>query len=933
MSLTAAPNLVKNGSFENNLEHWKTWWAEGDDNGAQLGHSKDSMADGRYSLKALLPHKPSRWSVRQDIAVTPEADYEFSFMFFTANTNPGSAMVRISFFDAKGQHMGYVGQRNLPPTANIWCDYRQNITVSTDVVRVTVEFNFYGPGCCYLDNIVFRRMADNSAGMAGLYLDNRPMDFPLNVEPDPALVFPYWSYTNAAKRIFKLAAALGTPYSKESEFKEAARHRLAPFYNMWHADSPADAKKHQLPILYYPASPVYARIAADKPAGDYISGNALNANDPVVVEALLREIKNENFAHADTSAPMFFFMRDEIYGNSIRMPRDLKNLKSDYWRNMDGNVREQYGFGRFGMPDGPDDKDPFKWIAFARYQNDLTLKILTGMRDRFKARFPHARVIGCDEWSAQTPLDWEKMGELVDIQPGQTLHTRGGAHRYATAYLTKFYADLGGKPVYPYLQIVKYPVAPTPDFLSEIVNQGLRSGAEGFFVGTVEWYDRGNEAPKFGAPENWATYLARLDQVRRLKPVELPDDKLMALHFSSYTQMSRGHSPQGSLGSWFALLGPLARSWFTFIDDYRLERDPAKLDPYSVIVVADARFTSDKVLSAMERAVAAGRTLLVLDPEAFSYLLDGTEPAERREKLFGARTELHDVPRRKIKLGRTTLDNSDVKSYKITVTDPGNTRVVATFEDRTPAILEHKFGEGKVWYFACNLGNNFTVDSPDWIRQLRQWLPQWGAKIDYPVWRMHLPPVTLPKPLERQYRCLTGNGLLMVRNHPDVSMNPAQATGSYRYRTAPLAIPDIQEGAVPFGKGRLTDRRRYAEIAKDNSGNFVDPADMNPENWLVRFGPGETSANSITFDLGKISPAAAVRLFAGGSLPATELSVSTDGKTWRKAASHPAVETAEDALAELKFDCNVNARYYRISYPERPAGTSLWLAEADIWGK
>ena len=156
VAMAGSGNLIKNGSFEQGLEKWGLWWANGNRENARTGVTDKVRLDGQAALEADMPAGPSRWSISQKVAAKPETDYEFSFHFFTPNDAPGKGMARLSFWDADGKHQGYYAQRSLPPTANVWCDYHAVVTTASNIVAITVELNMYGPGRSYFDSVQLR---------------------------------------------------------------------------------------------------------------------------------------------------------------------------------------------------------------------------------------------------------------------------------------------------------------------------------------------------------------------------------------------------------------------------------------------------------------------------------------------------------------------------------------------------------------------------------------------------------------------------------------------------------------------------------------------------------------------------------------------------------------------------------------------------------
>ena len=931
----ASEDVINNGSFEDGLNGWQSTILTG--NGTDSVTVSERFAfDGTQSLAAAIRNEGDGAQVMQTFAVEADLDYELSFYCFTENRDAGQARALLFAVDSEGKDLCRLGMYSLPATANIWIDRHDNVTVPTGAAGLRLEFYFQGPGSYYIDNVAFRKITNDSLSFSDIYPDDTPIYFSLNAEPDPEKNFPFWTYLGVKDRVSKLATALGVEYSLEEEIREAAQHHLAPFYHFYHVNDPKTAREVELPVLFYPNHTIHELIERNKAVlVDEVAPGILHEMDPVKLEKMQEVVENENFDYASPDAPKYFFIHDEIYSSSLRLPKDLDHLQSDYWKQMEATIRDKYGFGKFGIPRAGTPEEPFQNIAFLRYMNELSYAHFRKLSAIFRKRFPDSRIVGCDEWSAYTPLDWEKMRDFVDIQPGQCIHTSGGIHRFSTARMVKFYADLTGLPVYPYLQIVKYPNAPDPEYFDEIINQALRTGAEGCFVGAVEWYDRGNEAPQFSAPENWERYLARLDQIRRLPKVELPKDRDIALHFSSYSQMARGYGAESNLNGIFVLLGPRARGWFTYTDDFRVERDASTWDPYQTIILGDMKYSTDKILDAVENAAERGATVVLLDPDAFTYKIDSTPLELWFETLTGVRRSGLPVAQKEIQIGGNILATGNPRVKNITILDSDSVEIIATYADGSPALTVHRFGKGEIWYSGVNLSNNFTVDDPEWAKQFREWILQWGGKIDYPIWRAALPPLDLPVHVERKYHCYTGNAALMVRNQFDMSMNVVNADGAYRYAIAPQMVPDYGKDSITFSEGKLTNRRNYAKVARDSSGYFISPEEMKKSNWSVIFGKEEVAANFVELKLAVVpEQLKLVRLYFSGNFPASRLEVSVDGKEWKTVAEAEPRETEANAVALVQYSTELTGTaFLRIAWDERQAGTELSLVEIDVWGE
>lgn len=927
----ALGNLVQNGSFENGLTSWSEWWASGDRDLAKAGTTDSNKYDGERALEADMP-PDSRWAVSQYIKVKPSTSYRAKCFYFTPMGSQAASSIRVSYYGEDEKFRGYFGYKDFPQTANIWCDFGIEFTTMPDTAQIMLEFNIYGPGKCYLDNVVLEPIDSIGKSWDELYPDNSPIVMKVpKISDKKKKSFPYWTYACSAGHYSQLATVLGVPYSIENEFATATKHGLMPFYHQWHDSWPKLAKEYKTGILWYPFAPLIGK-GFDT---DYCSG-IVSPNDPVLVNAMLDEVKNESFDKAAKDAPLFFFIRDEIFYSFMCVPKDISSVKTDYWKQMDENVRKSTGFGKFGMPTGPDDYNPFRRIAFGLYQNGLLLKNTKMLADAFRKHHPKGTVMGFDEWSAFTPVDWESIGKMIDIQPGQALHTNNGQLQFATAMMTHFYVDLTKKPSYPFLQIVKYPSAPTIKQLNEMVNQGLRGGATGFFVGTVEWFDRCNGSPEFAAPENWNAYLKLLDMARSTEPWKRPDDKLMALHFSDYTLFASRENVPRKTPAAFAILGPRSRSNFKFVDDYQLARNPALPADYKVFVVSDAKYTTHATLNGLEDAVKQGTTAVIMDIEAFQYDIDGTSLEDERNNFLGVKTTgEHYCP--KIIIDGTSLENPNFKVQDISILDQENVSVIAKDSTGAPAIIQHNIGKGKVIYFLTKVTEPSVVDSTDWIREFRKMIPQWGAKIDYDYWRRSLPEVLPDVPFERQHKCISGNGMLMVRNYPDKSMNAADVKCRYKWQHAPNEWPDAKPEGDRFitaDKGLLLNRLSYFNLERKSNGSLVNLNEFERNKWAVCFGYDEIGDNSVVFDFENPVDVDTVRIFFAGSMGTVSLLAGHDEKNMNLIGKGIAIDTEEHEVAELKINASGNKeafRYWRISWPKRRDGKRLIISEIDFW--
>ncbi len=934
--ISSARGELKNGSFEKGAAGWRQYWFRGSA-GASIAPDDKLHRDGTKSLSIKIPAENSPFQFSQTIDIEPKTIYRVSFWFYTRATGGKGGNFRIGPTDKDGRHLGYHCYRTLHPTGNVWTETEVFFKSPPAANKAMIEFNFHGSLEGWLDHVSCQP-ADKSANKDLQLLYNRdPAVFEELIvpgsEPETPRMFPYWSYSSDRAHYSAMALRYGHEYDLGAEFEECATHRLAPLYRMWHEGSPALADKFDSPVTYYPACRNKIVQKALDDGAVPCRGNKPSVNSPLMIRAFIDAIEadNEMPRKSDRDKRCFYFVFDEMFVSQTHLPK-ANDRTSDYWKNADATVKQKYGFGKYGLPDDSEDTDPLKWIAYLRWQADLSVETISQLAKAMRKKCPQAIILGPDEFATFCPVDWERMGRVIDIATGQTLSSAGGARQYNVGYLVKFHHDLTRRPVYPYVQLIKYGRSPSVETLYDWIDQSLRGGGEGLFVGAVEWFDRGLNHPKYAAGRKWQATLDIVDQLRTMGIVRRPDDKTMALHFSSFTQMTRRAPDQSVVGATYAMLGPRARAWFTFTDDFQVERDPTRWDEFKIVVMPDAKYAGKSLRRAALRLVERGGTLVVTDPEAFSFGLDGADLTDFRKRLFGVVRKKAE-PQSTLDVDGKTLTNPDPRELRLEITDPAATTVLAAFADKSPAIVEHRVGKGRVWYFAFNPNSDATVDDAQWIRLWRSWLEKLGVPLDHDIWRFRIPRKSIPA--DPDDICLTNNAIRFRRNKGDVSMNE-KLPGSYTYKIPPKAGPEITEkpaeGPIPFDRGLLTNRRKMLTAKMNPSGNPTDKKAMGLENWVVRFGPEETTANTITVDLSESRDLTRCQLVYSGTLPEVTIEGSPDGKTWTPLGKMRTKETNDKTVLMAKAALKGKFRFVRFRFSPRKVESRLTLAELDIWG-
>ncbi len=926
------PQLLKNGSFEDNLTGWWPYWVKTKEKDNQFKLDTTCFRDGKKSFHAIVTEEKGRLKLTSPIIkVIPQKTYRASFYYLTQEQKAGHLYFRITARDAQGKHIGYYGYRALPATGNLWINSDFLFTAPTGVATIKLEFNFLGPCEIWLDQVIFTKaLANKTVDFSHLYPDNRPLYQELlksNTHPESPRVYPYWSYY-IGKNYHDTAMIIGVEHSIEGEFKEAAKYNLAPFYHSFARNYPEFIQKYKTPVMYYSLVGALAKWQKKNSS----RSQKRWANGPAFVSTYLEVIENENFSkNLPQDVPQIIFIADEWQG-SITDPAMIADItdpamiadKTAGDKPVQEVIREKYGFGKFNPPESTSDPDPFRRIAWLRYNADKSVENLEKITSALRRKYPSALILGFDEWAAATPHDWSRLGELIDLQPGQSLPSASGFRQFSPAFIAKFHADLTQKPVYPYLQFIKYPTSITVKTLYEWCDRLFQGGADGIYIGAVEWFDRAVGHPKFSSPEKWEAMLNIIRRTQIMPKLDLPKDTKVALHFGSYTLMSKLRSPANNIFPAFSLLGPRCRIWFTITDDFQIERDIAFWDKYNLVVISEEKYISESMQNAINRFLERGGTLLVLDPEAFKYRIDGEDLSKYREELFGAKIVESPVTSLNIitSAGKK-LPNTDSSNFQITMTDPANTKIMAKFDNGSPALIEHRIKNGKVLLAAFTVANNYSVDNPDWVEQWRKWLVELKVKLDEPIWRFQIPRDPLSEKIWRKYSCVSGNAMEYIRNYPDTSMNRQDASVTYQYRNPPLMVPDTSE--------KLIDRIKAKALKKNSTGSYVEKDKIKSENWIAKFGPKEIDENEITFTFNRKYPLRHGRIFFSGTLPECVVETKINGQ-WIKQADILSQNVGID-IRLVEFPLNSSTEQLRIILSKRPSNTTLTLVEMDFWAK
>lgn len=484
--------------------------------------------------------------------------------------------------------------------------------------------------------------------------------------------------------------------------------------------------------------------------------------DPAYVQTAVDELKKH--AERFKGAPYVF-----VYGGkdepSIPMPEGPIASWGPVWKRFAAEMKHAFGGDICDMParDDPgyisdETNRPFRWIAYNRWMAYQYAESKKAMYEALKSVDPSAWYNPCDYWfmTGFTPFDFEKMaqyGDIVECDPYASSAERiPGRGLYNHGFGPKLLSDLTGKPVRSIVQAFDYAgYEMTPEDLREWVSQSLRAGAS-----HISYYQMDN--PRFTDPERWRMMIHLSRVITTMNEIERPKDADTAILYSSVSHRAEGASTKANeIYTAHSILGERVGSWFDFRSDDNIPWGSRKLAEYKAIYVPLGTYEYERLIPLLEEYVRGGGTLISGDPTVFSWDPMGGDLAPYREKLFGVRT-VKPVDRTSmtitdtcgipgLKVGETlpiyrpigrdgwTEDNG----WLIETTRP-DVKVLARFDDGTPAITIAEYGKGRAIYFAANpFVPECLLEGGEWDAFFRAIQKFVGAKTDLPIWRFKLP--------------------------------------------------------------------------------------------------------------------------------------------------------------------------------------------------
>ncbi len=603
-----------------------------------------------------------------------------------------------------------------------------------------------------------------------------------------------------------------------------------------------------------------------------------------------------------------------------------------FMEQVDSEVREEFGYGQFGIPESLDDRNPFRWIAYRRWYNDRFMDFQQRIYEMVKGIDEDLVVVGPDPISQVQPFDYSGYGRWCDVVTHQTYPR--GSREQDVAWITKTVRDLSAVPTMPCTHVENYANSFRPDEVRELMSQVYRGGGEGFHLYMPDTSGRRTphnmELDRFGSWTRHREVMGILEQSRTMDRPVLPDSDA-AILFSNDAYMAEflgGRQGDDPYRWMFQLIGPYAGGWFTVISDNQIGRGEIDLSQYSTIYLPEAEYQRREVAEALAAWVEAGGRLIVTDPEAFTWHLDGSEMTDLRSRLFPVTGEANGAEA----VGAATGCPVQVEGAFSVFSDAApleladGDRALLVYDDGSVAAAARSIGAGEVWYFGFDPMSQRALGS-EWVAWWTAVHASIGEETDLPIWRFTLPPVEGVAIEPPAGRCLTGNYHAWDTNEA-IPMANLEVDGSYSYSLAPDWGRD--EGGVEdvaFAHGDLVDRR-----------SALEHRDEDYDAHFRKFAVGWETLDPVTieFDLGEAFALDRVWLLTGRSKPAMQVTGLVDGE-WVTLGS---AETGQldyrhefpETVIPIADDAPLVQRL-RLKIATRQEGQRLIIPEVEIWAR
>lgn len=423
----------------------------------------------------------------------------------------------------------------------------------------------------------------------------------------------------------------------------------------------------------------------------------------------------------------------------------------------DAEIKEKTGFGKYGIYDAyaePTENVEFDRIAFWRWWNSNFAIYCKEVKAKVNEVFPGVefKAFNRNTVSGLCTIDIALMGPhsdslSCDPYPTSTSNLYGFSRAiYHPGFTAKMLGDLAAVAklgVTPQ-NFIYHGGRPEPDEIREWASQCLKAGADLFY-----WYIE-NADTLMNMWEGNLEVLAINKQLRTLPKLKLPETTSTAILHSDYDRWANMDNVLHAAYSLHAILGEQVKAWFKFISPTGLALGTHNLDDYKVVYVPRMKFTDPETTAKIMSFVNNGGTLIVFDPEIFSFNIDGTKVAERAT-LLGSTLKVRELSQPQLNYAGKSLPVYKIAHLtgswqgKYQAYDfekmPRGSKVVATYaDDNKAAIIERSVGKGKLIFSAIQpFGtSDAALQETAWADFARKICGEINEPTGLPIWDFEL---------------------------------------------------------------------------------------------------------------------------------------------------------------------------------------------------
>ena len=419
---------------------------------------------------------------------------------------------------------------------------------------------------------------------------------------------------------------------------------------------------------------------------------------------------------------------------------------------FDRKVKEETGFGKYGYYDWsstPDEQTPFRKLAMFRYWNRHFANYLKTTAEAIRAIDPDLpyMAVNANACSGVSVMDYAMLSPYAeyfscDPYPTSAQNFFGMARAmYHTGFSVRMVHDLACKSrtcVMPQ-GFIYHGGRPSPADLREWASQAMKNGAEFFY-----WYAFGPACVTM--PDGFEEMLKLCDEIRSMKKLILPKETRTAILYSDADRMALDDKASHAAYTVYSVLGEHVKANFRFVSPTGLATGIHSLTDIRVLYVPRMSYTDPESTARLLDFVKQGGTMVVFDPEIWSFNLDGSIVPEREiitGKLTPRITASAPLKYGKLELSVSAAANISRDPGKIMAYDvaDGAEKVLAVYPDGKPAAVEKNLEKGKIIFFAVQpFGNSDAALNPEgWRDFFTDICREYGEKTDLPIWDFVLP--------------------------------------------------------------------------------------------------------------------------------------------------------------------------------------------------